>query len=102
MVMATAKSPKRVLVGVDEVCDGCWVDVYDRPWFAGRLRRFRGPAVFRDTGQAGSIVVGPNASLVNLAGGQRVTLKPKQLVPNLAERPWGKITGFALNKAGEA
>lgn len=62
----------------------CWVDIYDAPYFGGRLHRVYGPGVFRRTLRAGSVVVGPKAQIVAAPKGAPLALRPKQLVADLA------------------
>jgi len=71
---------------------GCWVDIYEKAWFGGRLRRLQGPGQY-PTGASrrfGSIIVGPGAKVVHLDRQRCATLPPRQVVPNLAA---GKLRG---------
>jgi hypothetical protein len=70
----------------------CWVDVFDRPIFVGRIRRFKGPIplpiCIADKKQwIGSMIVGPGAMamLQWLEGGHlnHLSLKPKQIVAHV-------------------
>jgi hypothetical protein len=70
----------------------CWVDVFDRPIFVGRIRRLRGPIplpiCIADGKQwIGSMIVGPGAMAILqwLEGGHlnRLSLKPKQIVAHV-------------------
>jgi len=72
--------------------NGCWVDVFDHPIFAGRMRRYRGPihspiCIADKTQSIGSMIVGPEAEATlqwNKRGQpNRLPLKPKQIVPDM-------------------
>jgi hypothetical protein len=72
--------------------DGCWVDLYEGPWFGGKLRRLRGPADFLKTPQFRSVIVGPQATVVEADKKRGATLRPRQIVPDAGRRFEGKLT----------
>jgi hypothetical protein len=75
--------PSRTVVS--KTTSECWLDIYEAPFFGGRLRRVYGPGTFRRGVRAGSLVVGPNARIMPIAKGETTALYPKQLVADLAK-----------------
>jgi hypothetical protein len=77
---------------------GCWVDVYEKPWFDGALRRLHGPAEFKDLIRAGSLIVGPGAMVIRR--GRAGHLKPKQIIPDLTRPQFaGMMEGLQIVNA---
>lgn len=92
------KQPVRLTAGLPE---GCWVDVYELPWFRGRLRRLRGPGRIDDPqgngASPGSLIVGPAAAVAVLDARRTGALRPRQIVPDLARaRLAGKLKTFQI------
>ncbi|HEX4053508.1 MAG TPA: hypothetical protein VHX86_04515 [Tepidisphaeraceae bacterium] len=84
-----SKSQKRS-DDVPSVPNGCWVDLYSRPYFAGRMKRTYGPGRIR-IGQIGSLIVGPEALLVRAGQNGDVSFRPlgpRQIVPDFDISPW--------------
>jgi len=76
---------------VKQISNECWVDLYACAGFAGRLQRVYGQGKVKLPSE-GSVIVGPGAKLVLDDATRQVCLKPKQIVPDLADRRWkGKM-----------
>ena len=76
---------------------GCWIDVFEKPWFTGKLKRLRGPGRFGPLNRAGSLIVGPTAKVLHLDAHNRPALQPRQIVPELSKpRTDGRLRGFLL------
>jgi hypothetical protein len=74
---------------------GCWVDVYEKPWFDGTLRRLHGPAEFNELIHAGSLIVGTGAIVI--PRGRAGNLKPKQIIPDLTSPQFaGMMEGIEI------
>lgn len=76
--------------------EGCWVDVFEKPWFAGKLLRLRGPGRFGPVPRAGSVIVGPNARLIRVGEDPGDPLQPRQIIPDRL----GKLKDFQLTRVG--
>lgn len=75
----------------------CWVDVYDGPFFKGKLRRLFGPVHIKALG--GSVVVGPGAR-VELRGLRGKADFVMRLEPNRIVADFAKITrGGVISQA---
>jgi|GEM_PF-3549241 len=96
----TSRSRQRVISKPNE---GCWVHIYPQAFFGGKVRRVVGPCVFRQTtgDQAlGSIIVGPGARLVSIAGPRGKSLSLKRVVPEVRKSPLGdEAEGFEIVRA---
>jgi hypothetical protein len=104
MAKATKKSPKAAggkSFKVIKKVEGCWIDVFEKPWFTGKLKRLRGPGRFGPLARAGSLIVGPTAKVLHLDAHNRPALQPRQIVPELAKpRTGGEFRGFLLVAEG--
>jgi len=60
----------------DDAASGCWVDLYSSSYFGGRLKRIYGPNYIR-VGGTGSLIVGPEASILRAGRNPGVNLRPK-------------------------
>jgi len=93
-----SKSQKRS-GDVISLSNGCWVDVYSRTYFAGRLKRIYGPGRIR-VGKIGSLIVGPEALAVPAGRNYGVSLRPlrpKQIIPDFdAPRCKGKLKSLEV------
>ncbi len=82
---------------VNELLDGCWIDVFEKPWFDGKMKRLHGPGRFGPLDEVGSIIVGPAARVMNVDVPMSQAFKPKQLVPEMTmPKTGGKVKGFVL------
>src|SRR5271155_4111639 len=69
VVMTTAGPEHRKSAArrVAKLSGGCWVDLFEGPWFTGKLRRLYGPAEIHKAAiqdfLAGSMIVGPEAKV---------------------------------------
>ena len=104
MKRALQKSQKTAKVRLSrQLRNGCWLDIYDGPWFEGRLRRLRGPAAKCDGRGARSAIVGPCAVVIHADGSVCKTLQPGKIIPDLVNSPLkGKLSHFSLAVAGES
>lgn len=81
---------------------GCWVDVFELPYFQGRMLRLHGPGDFdgvvaeRGTWPAASMVVGPGAAVMCLwrakTGQDDKWLRPRGTIADLS----GPLEGGTL------
>lgn len=79
-----------------ETANGCWVDLYSSSYFRGRLKRIQGPARIHVNG-AGSLIVGPEASVMHAGRNCKISLHPKQIIPDLDDGNWkGKLRSLQV------
>jgi hypothetical protein len=89
-----------------QLSGGCWIDLYEGPWFTGKLRRLYGPVELHtaaiDDFRQGSMIVGPEAKVVTKHTHTTRLCKPKQLIPDLARfATAGKLEGLEVRRADE-
>ena len=86
--------------------DGCWIDLFEKPWFGGRLRRLRGPAEFNEANlegaEPGSMILGPDALVMQIDQKSLAGFRPRQIIPELDKLSIaGKLKAFHLQRAGK-
>jgi hypothetical protein len=75
VLMAHVQGPLKTHFAIPTVTLGCWLDVYEREQFKGRLRRLLGPSLYsniRTSSQnwgieIGSLIIGPSAFVLCFA-----------------------------------
>jgi hypothetical protein len=93
--------PKRRIRLHQSFSNGCWLDIYDGPWFSGAVRRLRGPApVLKPHHKGrmpGSVIVGPNTLVSRLDRHACTPLQPSQIIPEFAKQPFAqKLSAIRL------
>jgi hypothetical protein len=93
--VAMTKAGHKRLVRLHKLLDnGCWLDIYEGPWFTGKLRRLRGPGHVQDPHHKGrvpgSVIVGPNARVARHDLERCAALQPRQIVPEFAKQPFAR------------
>jgi hypothetical protein len=81
---------KKRAAEVNRFKSGCWVDLYSRTYFAGKLTRIYGPGPIR-IARIGSLIVGPEALLIAAERKRGVSLRalrPRQIIADLNAHGW--------------